>query len=86
MLKQVYVKREVINQIKEKRQKDKISQAVLATCLGVSVVSIQRFENKGEVSLILLERIAAFLDYKLDYGNLFEQKVFKNLNDVTGIK
>lgn len=54
------------------RRRRKISQQKLSELSGVSLGSVKRFEQSGEISLISLIKIAAALGLSKELTHLFE--------------
>ncbi|MCL2806527.1 MAG: helix-turn-helix domain-containing protein [Treponema sp.] len=80
------VKQRLMQRIRLRRREGKISQAELAERSGVSLGSIKRFENKGEISLSSLLRIAVVLGYETDFDRLFERKNYQSIDEIIGMK
>ncbi|MCM1154995.1 MAG: helix-turn-helix domain-containing protein [Roseburia sp.] len=55
------------------RRRRKISQKKLSELSGVSLGSLKRFEQSGEISLISLIKIASALDLSRELEHLFEE-------------
>ena len=72
----------IANNLKAKRKKMKHSQLKLAEKSGVSLASVKRFENKFEIALTSLIRLAIALDCESDFENLFKQKTYSSINEV----
>lgn len=72
----------LVLKIQDRRKKLKISQVELAQKSGVSLGSIKRFESKYEISLSSLIKIAIALDLDKDFDNLFNQKIYKSIDEV----
>lgn len=62
---------EISSREKKLRKKQKITQAELAKKTGVSLGSLKRFEQTGEISLSALLKIARFLDVLNDFDLIF---------------
>ncbi len=73
---------ELVEKIKQRRKKLKISQAQLATKSGVSLGSIKRFESKYEISLNSFIKILIALNLEQDLENLFTQKSYNSIDEV----
>ena len=80
------IKQNLVKRIRIRRREAKISQIVLAKRSGVSLGSIKRFENTGEISLSSLMRIALVLGYELDFDKLFERKNYQSLDEIINAK
>ena len=72
--------------IRTRRKEAKISQTELALRSGVSLGSVKRFENSGEISLKSLLRIAVILGYETDFDKLFERKNYQTLDEIINAK
>ena len=80
------IKKGLTQRIRLRRREGKISQAELAERSGVSLGSIKRFENTGEISLASLLRIAVVLGYETDFDRLFERKNYQSIDEIIGMK
>ena len=80
------IKQEISQRVRKRRREAKISQAELAQRSGVSLGSIKRFENSGEISLTSLLRISAVLGYENDFFKLFEHKNYQSLDEILNAK
>jgi len=78
----LYIKQGIKERLRARRREGKISQSALAERSGVSLGSIKRFEDSGEISLSSLLRIAAILGYETDFDKLFERKNYQSLEEV----
>jgi transcriptional regulator with XRE-family HTH domain len=65
---------EIASRLKLKRKKLNFTQAHLAKNAGISLGSLQRFEQTGEISLISLLKISNVLESLEDFDNIFEEK------------
>ena len=73
---------ELVEKIKQRRKKLKISQAQLASKSGVSLGSIKRFESRYEISLNSFIKILIALNLEQDLENLFTQKSYNSIDEV----
>lgn len=80
------IKQNLVNRVKIRRKEAKVSQNELARRSGVSLGSIKRFENSGEISLSSLLRIAIVLGYETDFDKLFERKNYQSLDEIINAK
>jgi transcriptional regulator with XRE-family HTH domain len=80
------IKRNLTRRVRARRKEAKISQIELAERSGVSLGSIKRFENLGEISLASLLRIAVVLGYEVDFDKLFERKNYQSLDEIINAK
>lgn len=65
------VQLELGKRFKAFRKQKKFSQAQLAQLSGVSLGSLKRFENKGQISLESLLKLSHFFDRLSEFDNLF---------------
>jgi transcriptional regulator with XRE-family HTH domain len=65
---------EIASRLKLKRKKLNFTQSRLAKNAGISLGSLQRFEQTGEISLISLLKISNVLESLEDFDNIFEEK------------
>lgn len=68
------IKLELANRLKQIRKSKKYTQQELAERTNVSLGSIKRFEQKGEISLHHLLEIAQILEVLEDFDLLFQKK------------
>lgn len=77
---------EINNDIAQKivrlRKRKKITQKKLATRSGVSLGSLKRFEQSGEISLQSLTKIAIALDVENELEDLFNNVPFASIEEV----
>ena len=77
---------EINNDIAQKivrlRKRKKITQKQLAARSGVSLGSIKRFEQSGEISLQSLTKIAIALDVENELEDLFNNVPFASIEEV----
>lgn len=77
---------EINNNIAQKivrlRKRKKITQKQLAARSGVSLGSIKRFEQSGEISLQSLTKIAIALDVENELEDLFNNVPFASIEEV----
>ena len=76
------IAKELVEKIKQKRKKLKISQVQLAAKSGVSLGSIKRFESKYEISLNSFIKLLIALNLEKDLENLFTQKNYNSIDEV----
>ena len=76
------VKKNLVERVKNKRKKMKISQKKLAEKSGVTYASIRRFESMGEISLTSLLKIAEALNSLSDFNDLFSHITVTSLKDL----
>ena len=77
---------EINNDIAQKivrlRKRKKITQKQLAARSGVSLGSLKRFEQSGEISLQSLTKIAIALDVENELEDLFNNVPFASMEEV----
>ncbi len=77
---------EINNNIAQKivrlRKRKKITQKQLAARSGVSLGSLKRFEQSGEISLQSLTKIAIALDVENELEDLFNNVPFASIEEV----
>lgn len=77
---------EINNDIAQKivrlRKRKKITQKQLAARSGVSLGSLKRFEQSGEISLQSLTKIAIALDLENELEDLFNNVPFASIEEV----
>lgn len=76
----------LVKKIKYRRKKLKITQSILSQKSDVSLASIKRFEQTGEISLKFLIKIAIVLNCEEDFNLLFNQKIYNSIEDVINEK
>ena len=77
---------EINNNIAQKivrlRKRKKITQKQLAARSGVSLGSLKRFEQSGEISLQSLTKIAIALDVENELEDLFNNVPFASIEEI----
>lgn len=77
---------EINNDIAQKivrlRKRKKITQKQLAVRSGVSLGSLKRFEQSGEISLQSLTKIAIALDVENELEDLFNNVPFASIEEI----
>ena len=64
------------------RKRKKITQKALAAKSGVSLGSIKRFEQSGEISLQSLTKLAIALEVEGELDTLFDSVPFLSIEEV----
>ena len=64
------------------RKRKKLSQRELAVRSDVSLGSLKRFEQTGEISLQSLTKLAIALGVEEELGNLFEDVPFDSIEEI----
>ena len=76
------INNEIAGKIIRLRKRKKISQKELALRSGVSLGSVKRFEQSGEISLQSLSKIAIALGVEDELLNLFDDVPFESIEEV----
>ena len=67
---------------RKKRKKRKLSQAELSARAGISLGSLRRFEQTGEISFVSLLKIAVVLDETDKFAELFTSREYASIQEV----
>lgn len=73
---------DIANRMVKLRKRRKITQKALAAKSGVSLGSIKRFEQSGEISLQSLTKLAIALDVEGELDTLFDSVPFQSIEEV----
>ena len=73
---------ELASRMVQLRKRKKISQKVLAAKSGVSLGSLKRFEQQGEISLQSFTKLAIALEVEGELENLFTEVPFDSIEEV----
>lgn len=73
---------ETAKRFKKRRKEWGISQQELAAKTGVSLGSLRRFEQTGEISFASLVRLAQHLEAVDDIDNLFATPHYRSIQDI----
>ncbi len=76
------INRESAANVKALRKRKKISQTMLSAKSGVSLGSIKRFEQTGEISLQSLTKIAIALETEKELEGLFSDVPFTSIQEI----
>lgn len=76
------VAREIGAREKARRKQKKLTQAELSAKAGVSLSSLKRFEQSGEISFVSLLKIAAVLGETEAFDSLFERRGYSSIQEV----
>lgn len=74
--------KEIALKEKEKRKKRKLTQKELSARAGVSLASLKRFEQTGEISFVSLLKIAFVLEETENFENLFTNREYASIQEV----
>lgn len=72
----------IASRIRDIRKRKKMSQQKLSERSGVSLGSVKRFENSGEISLSSLIKIAIALNCEDNFDQLFKDVPFESIQEV----
>ena len=72
---------EVAARVKMRRKAMGLTQAELASKSGVSLGSLRRFEQTGEISFHSLARIAQALECEADLDELFARRYYRSVQE-----
>ena len=67
---------------KSKRKKRKLTQEELSARAGISLGTLRRFEQTGEISFVSLLKIAAILDETDKFAELFTSREYASIQEV----
>lgn len=67
---------------KNKRKKRQLTQEELSARAGVSLGTLRRFEQTGEISFVSLLKIAAILDETDKFAELFTSREYASIQEV----
>lgn len=73
---------DIAKRMAQLRKRKKISQKELAERSGVSLGSLKRFEQTGEISLQSLTKLALALGVEGELDNLFTDVPFESIEEV----
>ena len=76
------IAKDIANAEKKKRKKRKLTQVELSARAGVSLGTLRRFEQTGEISFVSLLKIAAILDETDNFAELFTSQEYTSIQEV----
>jgi transcriptional regulator with XRE-family HTH domain len=76
------IAREIASRLRARRKERGFSQEELARRSNVSLGSLKRFENKYEIALVSLIKLATALNCEGDFTALFVHKQYRSIQDV----
>ncbi len=76
------INRDLANRLAQLRKRRKISQEELAKRSGVTLGSLRRFEQTGEISLMSFTKLAIALEVDNELDELFTQVPFASIEEV----
>lgn len=74
--------RDIALKEKAKRKKRKLTQKELSARAGISLASLKRFEQTGEISFVSLLKIASILDETENFEKLFTSQEYASIQEV----
>lgn len=80
------INKKIAERIRAIRKRRKISQKKLGEKSGVSLGSVKRFEQSGEISLLSLTKIAIALEIDDEMKNLFTDVPFQSIEEIKNAK
>ena len=80
------INKKIAERIRVIRKRRKISQKELGEKSGVSLGSVKRFEQSGEISLLSLTKIAIALEIDDEMKNLFTDVPFQSIEEIKNAK
>lgn len=78
----IEINNDIAQKIVRLRKRKKITQKQLAARSGVSLGSLKRFEQSGEISLQSFTKIAIALDVENELEDLFNNVPFASIEEV----
>ena len=76
------INKDLASRIRVRRKEQKLTQQELSQKSEVSLGSLKRFENTGEISLTSLIKIAFALGIEKDFDTLFLKKTYASIQEV----
>ncbi|MCD8119930.1 MAG: helix-turn-helix transcriptional regulator [Lachnospiraceae bacterium] len=76
------VSNEIAMRVRARRKEQNLTQKSLSRKSNVSLGSVKRFEQTGEISLSSLIKIAFALGYETDFDDLFAKKSYSSIQEV----
>jgi len=67
---------------KARRKKRKLTQKELSARAGISLASLKRFEQTGEISFVSLVKLAVVLDEVEELSKLFQRREYSSIQEV----
>lgn len=74
--------RQIAQRERQRRRERHLTQAEMTERSGVSLGSLKRFEQTGQISLDSLLRLAAVLGCSSDFDDLFKQPEYTSIQEV----
>lgn len=80
------INKKIAERIRAIRKRRKLSQKELGEKSGVSLGSVKRFEQSGEISLLSLTKIAIAFEIDDEMKNLFTDVPFQSIEEIKNAK
>ena len=82
----IEIQKEIARKEKERRKKKGITQKELAQRADLSLSSLRRFEQTGEISFASLVRIGSVLDDEKAFLELFDPQEYQTMKELMDAK
>lgn len=82
----IEIQKEVARKEKERRKRMGLTQEELASRAGLSLSSLRRFEQTGEISFASLVNIGSVLEDEKAFLGLFEPQEFRTMKELLSAK
>lgn len=76
------MQKKIAQQARQCRKQQKLTQEELSKRAGVSLGSLKRFEQSGEIALASLLKLAFTLDCLDDFSELFKRKEYQSIEEI----
>lgn len=76
------INRDIAKRLVKIRKRHKLSQKALAVKSDISLGSLKRFEQSGDISLLSLTKLAMALDMEGELNELFDNVPFTSIEEV----
>lgn len=80
------IQKEIARKEKARRKDKGLTQEELARRAGLSLASLRRFEQTGEISFASLVRIGSVLDYEKAFLDLFAPLEYQTMKELLNAK
>lgn len=74
--------KEIAANMRARRKAAKLSQMQMSKKAGVSLGSLKRFEQSGEISLVSLVKLATVLDLGNEFASLFAKQQYASIQEI----
>lgn len=76
------MQKKIAEQAKQCRKRQKLTQEELSKKAGVSLGSLKRFEQTGEIAMASLLKIAYVLDCLDDFSEVFNHREYTSIEEI----